>query len=371
MLRKLILSLSLTLVSALAIGSPALAQEIPPDRPGQQRGFGQIIDLGDDWFVVENRAGTHTVFVNAETEYKYPDCAPASFAELKLRMWVAGSATPNDAGDLVADVVILTPDDFDPSDVRGRLVRGEVIAVSFSEETFTLNTADDHVVRIVTTLETNFYGGLSSFDDIKLGIHIIVQAQPSDVDPATAESLVAAGVASGTGQRPGAKRFAGLISAVNLDASTFTIDKRNGEQSTFLVDDETQFHSRDGVVLSLAEVEAGMAAVVGAELVDDGTLLAKGVAVGEADLLDAEKARGEVTTVGDASFTLTTRDGAVLTFSVTDTTRFVSRDPEFNGLEDIEIGMNLAVAYEGSPDATSLTALAVVAGAKLETDSDQ
>ena len=362
MLRKTILALSMAFVLGLTISSPALAQDVPPDSRGQQRGFGQIIELGDNWFLVENRAGTHTVFVDAETEYKYPDGTPGSFADLKLRMWVAGSGGPNDAGDIVADVIILTPDDFSPDDVRGRLVRGQVIAVSTTEQTFTLNTADNHVVRIVTTSETNFYGDLSSFEDIKLGIGVVVNIQSSDIDPSTSESLVAAGVTSATDERPSGKRFAGEISAVNLHTSTFTLVTRNGEQHTFLVDAETQFHSRDGELLSLAEVEVGMGAVVGAELLDDGTLLAKAVAVGEVDLLNAERARGEVTNVDDVTFTITTRDGTELTFSITDGTRFISRDAEFNGLEDIDIGMMLVVAYENTPDAATLTALAVVAG---------
>ena len=362
MLRKTLIALSMALVFGLTISSPALAQDVPPDRLGQQRGFGQIIELGDNWFVAENRAGTHTVFVDADTEYKYPDGTPASFDDLKLRMWVAGSGEPNDVGDIVADVIVLTPDDFSPDDVRGRLVRGQVIAVSTNEQTFTLNTADNCVVRIVTTPETNFYGGLNSFADIKLGIGVVVNIQPSDVDPSNAESLVAAGVASATDERPSGKRLAGEISAVNLDASTFTLDTRNSEQHTFLVDAETQFNSRDGEVLSLADLEAGMGAVVGAELLDDGTLLAKAVAVGEVDLLNAERVRGEVTGVGDAIFTITTRDGAELTFSITDGTRFISRDHEFNGLEDIDIGMMLVVAYESTPGVDTLTALAVVAG---------
>lgn len=364
MLRKTLLAFSIAFVLGFALNNPALAQEILPDEPGQQRGFGQIIELDDNWFVAENRNGRQTVLVNAETEYKYPDGTPASFADLKLRMWVAGSATRTDAGELLADLIILTRDDFDPADVRGRITRGEVIAVSISEQTFTLNTADDHVVRIVTNSETNFYGGLNSFEDIKLGIGVVVNVQPSDVDPSTAESLVAAGVASATGQRPAGKRFAGVISTVDLDAGTFTLEQRNGELPTFLVNAETQYHSRDGLILSLTDVEVGMGAVVGADLLDDGSLLAKAVAVGQADLIDAERFRGEVTTVVDATFSVSSRDGTVLTFSTTDATRFISRDPEFDGLEDIQVGMMLVVAYENTPDAATQIALAVVTGSQ-------
>ena len=79
MIRKIRVSFFLALLFGLSWTRPALAQDTPPDSRSPQRGFGQIIELGDTWFVMENRAGTHTILVDTTTQYKFPDGTAASF----------------------------------------------------------------------------------------------------------------------------------------------------------------------------------------------------------------------------------------------------------------------------------------------------
>ena len=159
--------------------------------------------------------------------------------------------------------------------------------------------------------------------------------------------------------RPDAGRYGGQVTGVG--SSSFSIENQAGTSFTFAVDENTRFHSRDGEVTGLGDLETGMYVHVLAVEQDDGSLLALAVGVADPDRIDGRYALGEVTAVGNSSFTILTRDGNSLTFQVTNETRFHSRNGEVNGLDDLETGMIVAVKYEEQDG--GLVALAVGAGA--------
>jgi hypothetical protein len=144
--------------------------------------------------------------------------------------------------------------------------------------------------------------------------------------------------------RPAAEvRAAGQITAVDPAASSFTLHARRGEDLTFQVNEETKFHSRDGQVGGLDDLEIGMAAAVGAEKLEDGTLLAVQVAVGSKD--DHVRAVGLIAAVvpGQETFSIESSDGKSWEFQTGERTRFRSRDGSVDDIHDLKKGMPVLV----------------------------
>ena len=65
----------------------------------------------------------------------------------------------------------------------------------------------------------------------------------------------------------------GQVTAVEVNS--ISLQPRNGEEMTFLVDEESIFRSRGNELTSLGDLEEGSFAFVGANETDDGQLLAK------------------------------------------------------------------------------------------------
>ena len=65
----------------------------------------------------------------------------------------------------------------------------------------------------------------------------------------------------------------GQITAVGVDS--ISLQPRNGEEMTVLVDEETAFRSRGSELTGLGDLVEGSFALVGAYETDDGQLLAK------------------------------------------------------------------------------------------------
>lgn len=158
------------------------------------------------------------------------------------------------------------------------------------------------------------------------------------------------GPGNGRGHRGAGLR--GEITAIGTDE--FTVQPTEGDELTISVDADTRYA---GDLESFDDLEVGMS--VGVALArGEGQVLAKAVVSGA--LLDAERARGEVTDVGSDSLTIETRDGDSLTFEVTGDTEFHSRDDSVASLSDISVGDHAKVIYE--EDGSSLMALVIGSG---------
>ena len=158
-------------------------------------------------------------------------------------------------------------------------------------------------------------------------------------------------------------RHAGTVTGVDAAASSFTLNTRQGEDLTFVVNDDTKFHSRNGEIENLTDLQTDMLAIVIAHPQGDGTLLAIRVAAGSPDDLPNfdVKAGGHITAIGIDSFTVQPQDGDELTFLVSEETNFRSPGGSIHGLEDLEVGM---VALVGGDDlgAGEYLAKLVIAG---------
>jgi hypothetical protein len=134
---------------------------------------------------------------------------------------------------------------------RGQGLGGEVIAVG--DDQFTLLLRNDVEVTVEVDEDTSYLGDLESFDDIEVGLTVRVAGQRSGD-----ETILARAVASAP--YLGQTRAHGEVTGVASDS--LTIETRDGEIYTFVVTADTEFHSRDGSVESLSDVNAGDLVVV-------------------------------------------------------------------------------------------------------------
>ena len=134
---------------------------------------------------------------------------------------------------------------------RGQGLGGEVIAVG--DDQFTLLLRNNVEVTIEVTEDTSYLGDLESFDDIEVGLTVRVAGQRSGDESIQARAVALAPYLGQT-------RAHGEVTGVASDS--LTIETRDGEIYTFVVTADTEFHSRDGSVESLSDVNAGDLVVV-------------------------------------------------------------------------------------------------------------
>ncbi len=161
-------------------------------------------------------------------------------------------------------------------------------------------------------------------------------------------------------------RHIGQVTAVG--DNTFTLKLLDGKTVQIAVDDDTRFRKAGGGEASFADITVGRwvaGAVKPPQEGEEGVLHARVVIILPEDfdparLKNIHRYPGKVSTVGNDSLTIQTRDGQSLTFAVTDQTRFRSRDGAVKGLDDLKPEMPVLVIAKD--DNGQLTALAILAG---------
>ncbi len=338
MVAKLAKALWVILALSLGLAQPALAEGDDPDeRLVVGRGLGRVTAIGASEFTVETRRGTtHTVLVDERTTFEARDGTPQDFSDLEVGMWVAGSYERLSDGQLVARRVILLGDELPRLDVRAA---GEVTAVDAAGGRFGLHTREGKDLTFVVDADTVFRspdGSVSGLGDLQPGMVAAVGARDED------GALVAIVVVAGNRpERPPRQRAGGEITSVHPGAGRFSLHTREGADLTFSVSERTRYFSRDGSVNDIHDLHQGMRAVVVFVEREDGTLEALAVGAGEPEdrrQVDV-RAAGRIRDVGSGSFSLETRSGETLTFTVDGSTVFRSRDGSLSGLEDLKVGM--------------------------------
>ena len=254
--------------------------------------------------------------------------------------------TPSPAGQAAAESADIT------RDTRRGL--GQITALGAGQFTVLRRNGAEQLIRVDEN--TRYFkadGSAGSFADLQVGRWVAGRVALTGDGP-----LAKVVILLPEGFDPTLKliRHAGSITAVDPAAGTFGLKTVRGENLTFQVDGSTQYY---GQVHGLADLQTGMAAVVGAQQRADGSYLAVRVTAHEKPLVDVKKV-GRVTAIDVSSFTIRARDGNTYTFQVTPQTRFRSRGGEVRGLRDLRLGMGVAVAAQET-DGGQLRALLVVA----------
>lgn len=252
---------------------------------------------------------------------------------------------------LVSGIALADDEDSMAEQRGGRRSYGEVVSVD--EETFTVQNPKGEEITFSVDENTRFRAPGEeevTFADLEMGQKVVVVASkdslakvvlllPDDFEPGDRFSV----------------RKRGEITAVDIDAGTFSLQTPNGEKVTFSVNENTRFK---GQLESLDEMQVGWNAGVAAKEQEGGTPLATFVLAGERP--EITKARGEVASVDaeNGTFTLATHDGQTLTFTVDENTRYWG---QLESLGEMQVGWKAGVAAKEQED-ESLLAILVIAG---------
>jgi hypothetical protein len=340
--------------------SAAFAQEDAPPRPeGGIRAVGEISSVvpGQGIFTLTTRQGRELDFqTNDDTKFRSPNGAVEGIHDLKKGMKALVVAVEQENGELLARMVAAGyPEDL-PDHLRAV---GQIQAIDPSNQTFALETRDGETFPFQAGERTKYRGeGIEGFGDLEVGMQAGVAAIPQDEGPPLA-LLIAAREPK---DRPDVIRLGGEITGSVPGQGTFTLMNRDGEEYELSTNDRTKFHNRDGSVQDIHDLKKGMLAMVGAVGRDDGQLLALVVAVGSPEdrpELDF-KAAGEVIAKGANSFTLRTRGGDEVSFSVGDKTHYAG----IGGFGELEVGMMAIVGAVETDDGL----LALFVGARNPDD---
>ncbi|MFQ5921853.1 MAG: DUF5666 domain-containing protein [Anaerolineales bacterium] len=351
------------LAVTMLVPGAVFAQEEAPERPeGGVRAAGEISGVvpGQGAFTLTTRRGDELEFqTNDETKFRSPNGSVEDIHDLKKGMKALVVAAEQDDGTLLALMVAAGhPEDLPD----GKQLGGVIESVNLDAQSFMLKPREGETVRIKTSARTRFRGeGIDGLGDLEHGMHARVVAIEQDQSGLMA-LLVAAGKPK---DRPEVIKLGGEITGVVPGQGTFTLMTRGGEELELSTNERTKFHSRDGSVQDIHDLKKGMLAMVGAVRQDDGQLLALVVAVGTPeDRPDLDvKVAGRVVAKGDGSFTLQTRSGEQMSFSVNENTHYKG----IGGFGELEVGMLAAVGANETDDGL----LAVFVGARNPEDRPQ
>jgi hypothetical protein len=226
-----------------------------------------------------------------------------------------------------------------------RPVIGQVTAISAGS--ISVNSLKGEALTFSIDTNTRFrsrdggQGSDATIDDVKVGLWVTIVPERQ-------------GLAQNSGAKPAARAVIllpkdldpsqaqlvrGRITSVDAAGSRFTVETRQGEPVTVLVDSSTIFK---GQGTSLAELKAGMAAEVVTEKQANGDLLVYSVRAGYRLVRRA----GEVVSVnaGANEFTLKLRrDGTQVTVKVDAETRFRTKGGAQASLADLKPGTQAAI----------------------------
>ncbi len=360
MTKKIAIPLIVALLVSLLVSGVALAADDDPNAPsafGGRISYGEVTEITADNFTVQTwRGGAFTYQVDENTRFRSSEIEEPGFGDMQVGYKVLVIARPDSDGLLTARIVALLPGDFDPSQWFGVRARGDVTAVDLAASTFTLHTPAGEDKTFTVVEHTRFIGQAASLEDLLVGWVAGVAAKEQDDGTLLASVLI-------TAEQPRRVRHAGTVTGVDVAASTLALNTRQGEDLTFVVDDDTRFHSRNGEIEGLADLQPDMIAIVFAQPQSDGTLLAIRVAAGSPDDLPNfdVKSGGQVAAIGADSFTIQPHDGDEVTFLVSEETNFRSPGGSVHSLEDLEVGMVALVGGDDLGDGEYLAKL-VIAG---------
>jgi exosome complex RNA-binding protein Csl4 len=178
-------------------------------------------------------------------------------------------------------------------------------------------------------------------------------------------ALVTLGVAGGVAfAADSSQRQGGIGKVIAIEGDTIVVENFWGTFDV-LTDEETVFRVRGIENPTIKDVNVGDIVAGRIEKGEDGTFLAKLVAVIPPGAIK-RRGLGKVTAVGKDSITIKRRNGESVTVHVNDETLFRIRGVENPGLEDIQVGDIVAGKALKQEDDTLLAKLIIVVPPKEE-----
>lgn len=275
MSRKGSISIFVVIIASLLVSSIAQAQSEQPMQGGR-RGIGKVFSIGEGQFTMETRQGEQrSMLVDDKTQYRTSDGQIRSFDDLQVGQWVVGIARFNQQGQLVARLVIILPDGYDPSQRLGRRARGYVTEVDLKGGSFNLLTLSGEKITFRVAEGTIYLGSVHSLSDLHGGMRAAVGAIKQEDGSLTALVVLV---------RFPFQWHIGKVTSVDLANNQFTLQTRLGGELSFKVDGNTRFRGSGGAIQSLDDLQPGMPALVAAKEGEGSELAAVLVAAGRRPL---------------------------------------------------------------------------------------
>lgn len=242
-------------------------------------------------------------------------------------------------------------------------IAGVILNVDFPGHTFAVRTLSGTDVHVHVTGNTEYRsrdGSVQAFEDLVVDMRTVVVGQERGEGTINASVVFAATPE----ELPELMRLKGEVDGVG--DQSFTLLTEDGRSLAINVIDRTRFHSRDGEVATLSDLEPGMVALVTAAETEDKGIVALVVAAGTpgGDIRDRVfRTTGEITRVvpGQETFTVQSNEGESITFVTGERTKFRSRDGSVTGIHDLKQGMFAMVGAIKMEDGSN-QALVVLAG---------
>ena len=343
-----VLAALVALITGVWVSEKAYALDLSSRRRPQRgaHAIGQVTSISQDQFTLQRpNEDDGSFLVDEHTIFRGFDDSEIEFEDLSTGQWVRVTAVRNEGDGMLARLVVILPEDFDPSEHEG--VSGRVSDVDTRVETFTLQTRNSDDVIVTVNEETRYSGGVKNLEDLQNGM--LAWAGVKKLDDG---NLLALAVRA----RYPIVKLTGRISEVDISAGTFTLHTRRGDKDvTIIVTNETGFRSREGSIETLADLELDMLAFVSAKK-PGGEIDAEQIPPLEALMVAAAaqdqlpkydwRITGEVVTVDNSTFTIETPKGKQFAFSVTEDTHFRSRNNQVQSLDDLEAGMKVLVGVD-------------------------
>ncbi len=331
----LIFAMVLTLLSStIALAQADLTEDLPE---GVRRGIGRVTNIDERQISVDTLRGEPAIMrVDENTRYRDPEGEELFFDDLEIGTWVAGLFGFEAEAPPVSRMVIILPEDFDPSQGLGRKAQGVVIEVDPVGNVFSVHTSRGENLTFQVNEKTRYRGDVAGLSELEEGMHAWVGAiQQEDT------SLLALVIMA----RFPMVNYLGKVASVDPGNDTFEFQTRGGENLVVTIDEMSRFRSPDGSLGNLQDLKPEMIALVVAKRESNGTLLASLVAAGNHEhLADFElRTMGEVLTVTEDSFEIEARDGQRYTFQVNDDTRFRSWGVQVKNIADLTEGIKVWV----------------------------
>jgi hypothetical protein len=300
---------------------------------------GQIQEISNSEFTVEDLNGEiHIITVTDETIFRArPDreLEEADFNDLEVGKYVGVVKHNHSSGDFSARLVVLLPDDFDPSQLNLIRVAGEVSMVSTGAGFFKLDTLSGEKLTISVDENTRFVGRIDSLEDLEKGMKLSVVARKQEDGSLLAKAILTKKL---LGEH--FTRTAGTLTSISGETITITDRRENGH--TFTITDETRFADRSGEVEGLEDLETGMVLVI-VHLRETGENEAKAVLVADEALLSLKRTSGVIKLINKNQLTLDAI-GSVMHFEINENTRINGLN--VSSLDDLQKDMRVLVLYQ-------------------------
>ncbi len=242
---------------------------------------GVVKEVGDASLTLETRRGTISVQVNDDTEFIIPGVRLPTLADVRVGDRANVKAVPaadNAATDpvLVAQLVVIHRPQARPVELAGKVTKiGDTwFKLLSGVRTFIIDVNDDTQFVIPGVQDP-------TFADLQVGDKVVAKVLPPDITATYIGAHYLALVVTVHRPQPRPVVLTGIVTAIDLDAQTFSLELRSGETKTIAVNGDTKFHIQGMTSATLADVRVNDRAVVNGVVDPTGVdqVLAKIVAI--------------------------------------------------------------------------------------------